>query len=280
MNKAPLFSLIAGIAALAALGFFASAASGQGGARTGAPSLKAGYAFDPALVPGVVVSTFAVDPTTDVLDVGSMDESRIARRLDLVRNPGPGEDRLRVEIGVSQDPVDPIGAVGGFITDYFFANDAGQQFFASEPSLGSAGRINDLHDTVLFTQSNIYIQIEQISGAPGVALPAAQEIFGQIKSLPPVAALPLPTVGVATFPVPGVVNLTEGQIQAFTISPFDPSGGPLSVTYVAPDGEVDTTGPNPVYRAGSTVGPQTLTVVVSTASLLSGQASLTFNVTP
>lgn len=285
------YLVVVGLAATAALLWLppaASIAQQQPAARAGqasGPLLKPGFMFDPSNVLAYPsLQGYQVD--RDVLDPELVATAGLSRRLFLIKTQD--QTRLRLRIGVS-----PIGIaeVAEFFTRFgalsqippaerLVAGASVGLSIGDESQVGAGSTSTNVKAEIAFRRQNVFVSIEHASEGTLNLLSIATQIDAAIQALPDVTAAQL----AAQRPVITQFSAASTQLHPaegtnLTVAANNPGGGPLTKTYRSAGGYVITGAPDR-YQAGSAVGTQTLTLIMSSPALLFDQETISFNVTP
>jgi len=246
----------------------------------GAPLLKPGFAF--ALKDFASLSGYAIDNEEIGEDRISLGELR--REMRLVNGPS----RLRIHLTVSQ-----VGTMS--LADLFtFFEDISQMdpedrlvegstvglSIGEESRVGAGSSSSNVANEIAFRRQNIFMTIENKAQGSLNLKPIAEELDAAIQTLPDLTPAQVEALrpNITLFS-PGSMNLTPGQETTLTLNVTNPTGDPLTTTFLAPNGYIKENPPLTYnYKAGSKIGTQTLTVVVSIPSLLFDSETINFTV--
>lgn len=257
-----------------------SAPSQQAAGPRGA-SLKAGFQFVPASIPAL--SGYSV--TSDTLEVARRASLGIKREVAMTNGP----HSLLITIGLSQisaSSVVPI--IDEFVRDSQkrpqnrFVDGASRGIFIGDQSLVDPdSSASNIPVEMIFSRANIVVAVQRAGDSPGNLKPIAEGIDAAIAAQPDVSPAQL----AAALPVISIfsaesTSLHPGDQTNLTLTASDPDGGATTATLVDPEGDVLESPPPRRYLAGSKLGSQDLTVVVTDATLLYAESSISFNVTP
>lgn len=250
---------------------------------------KAGFALDPNTINALDGYTVA----TDVLREEERGVMGMQRQIEMIK----GNSRLRLDIGLTQDPILKIENILRHFTTSS-SHIAFEHRSVNGRSLGieigdvvyvSNGSSNkSILGEIIFFRSNIFISIVELPTQPPAGdmfslsvnlKPIALEIDAQIQSLPDHSVQELRALlpVIAEFSIAENVELEPGDRIDLTLSVSDPRGLPLTILHTGRDGDVLTEGPMQ-YQAGSKVGTHTLTVVVVNDHLLYSEDTLSIDV--
>lgn len=251
--------------------------------RSGNPALKPGFAFDPTdAVPYPGLQGYDIEH--DVLSVELIASAGLVRQLVLLNTAN--QARLRIRIAVS-----PTGAAD--LGPYFAAFAALSQAPAEErlvdgasvgltigddSQVGTGSSSSQVQDEIAFRRANVFVSIEHTTAGTLNLLSIASEIDAAIQALPDVTPAQLAALRpqITQF-TPASAQLQPSQVTELTVAAIDPAGTPLSRTYRSSDG-YGTVGTPDRYQAGSILGRQNLTLIVSNPALLFDQAEIGFTV--